>query len=149
MSENSFSELRTHLDSNDTFVSGGHGIIKTAGATRHAERMKRVPVWALDDEKVKQLIRYRFPRAATSPNQRRLAARMLRLIYLYYRVGSTTGAVAEELKMSLNAVKCMIRRINKAMEEPLRPSHRPKTGLKKGDPIDASNGSSGQGHITL
>jgi len=145
LSGDSFSELKARFDGNDNFISGGHGIIKTAGATRHADRMKRVPVWALDDEKVKELIKCRFPNAATDTEQRKLAARMLRLIYLYYRVGSTTGAVAEELKMTCNAVKCMIRRINSTMRGPLKPSHRPR----KGDPIGATSGSSGQGHITL
>ena len=48
--------LRASLDSNDTFVSGGHQIMKTAGATRHADRMRRVPVWALDDDRIKGLI---------------------------------------------------------------------------------------------
>jgi len=146
LSGDSFSELKARLDGSDNFISGGHGIIKTAGATRHADRMKRVPVWALDDEKVKELIKCRFPKAATDPRQRRLAARMLRLIYLYYRVGSTAGAVAEELEMTLGAVKKIVHKLNKAMDKPLKPSHRPKNKVVS---IDASNGSSGQGHITL
>lgn len=118
--------LRASLDGNDTFVSGGHQIIKTAGATRHAERMKKVPVWALDDKKIKELIKLRFPKFETDPEQRRLAARMIRLLHLYYRVGATTDSVAEELKMTRKAVEMAIRRVNKQMSLPLKPSHRPK-----------------------
>lgn len=146
MSGGSFSELRTKLDSNDTFVTGGHRVMKTAGATRHAARMKRVPVWALDDERIRQFINSRFPKARTDPGQRRLAARMVRLIYLYYRVGNTRAVVAGELNMTENAVKLIIKRIKRAMSAPLKPPHRPK----KGGPIDAPNGSQGDdSHITL
>lgn len=118
--------LRASLDSNDTFLSGGHGVIKTAGATRHAERMSRIPVWALDDEKIRELINSRFPEAKNDPAQRKLASRMVRVIYLYYRFGATRGAVAEELHMTEKAVKQLIERINKAMSKPLNPAHRPK-----------------------
>jgi len=128
--------LRASLDGNDTFVSGGHQVIKTAGATRHAERMKKVPVWALDDAKIKELIKLRFPKAATDPEQRKSAARMIRLIYLYYKVGETMGTVAEELHMTVNSVHMMLRRLNKQMSRPLKPSHRPK---KKGDPIQTDS----------
>ena len=102
-------------------------------------------MWALDDEKVKELIKCRFPKAATDPKQRKLAARMLRLIHLYYRVGSTSGAVAEELKMSVGAVEKMLLRLNNQMSGPLKPSHRPK----KGGGIGASSGSQGEDHISL
>lgn len=138
--------LRASLDSNDTFVSGGHGIIKTAGATRHAERMSRIPVWAMDDEKIKQLIQCRFPNARIDPSQRKSASRMAQIIHLYYRVGATRDAIAEELKMSPNAVMCAVFRINKAMSRPLKPAHRPR----KGDSIGTASGTSGDDcHITL
>jgi hypothetical protein len=131
----SFSYLRTVLDGSDSFVSGGHQIIKTAGATRHADRMKKVPAWALDDEKIKEFIQFRFPKAGTDPEQRRLASRMIRLIHLYYRVGETLESVAGELKMTRNAVYCIVYRLNKAMSKPLKPSHR-----KKGDYIQTTDG---------
>lgn len=122
MSRGAFSELRTKLDSNDSFVTGGHRIMKTAGATRHAARMKTVPVWALDDEKIKELIRRCFP----NPSQRNRAARMVRIIYLYYRAGTTAALIAEELKMSVGAVEESLRRINKTMSRPIKPRGRPK-----------------------
>jgi hypothetical protein len=146
LSGGSFSELRTHLDGSDNFVSGGHGVMKTAGATRHALRMKRVPVWARDDKKIKEFILLRFPKAKTDPVQRKLASRMVRLIYLYYRVGSTTEAVAEELHMTVGAVEQAIHRISTAMNRPLKPSHRPKKGVS----IQATHEDNGvDSHITL
>lgn len=113
--------------------------MKTAGATRHTERMKRVPVWALDDERIKQFINLRFPKATTDQEQRKLALRMVRLIYLYYRVGATTGIVAAELKMTVGAVEQALHRISTAMNRPLKPSHRPKKGVR----IGAASGTSG------
>jgi hypothetical protein len=137
--------LRGSLDSNDTFVSGGHGVIKTAGATRHAERMRKIPVWALDDEKIKQFIESRFPNTKTDSEQYRLASRMIRLIYLYYRTGATAQAVAEELKITRGAVKTLIHRISKAMGQVLKLSHRPKKGV----PIQATYEGSGVDHSSL
>lgn len=146
-SRDTLSRLRASLDGNDTFLSGGHGVIKTAGATRHADRMKRIPVWALDDNKIKELINARFPKAKTDPEQRKLASRMVRLIYLYYRVGATKGKIADELKMTEKAVENLIYRLSKQMERPLKPSHRPKN---KGEGIQATSENSGDdSHITL
>jgi hypothetical protein len=145
LSDNVLSSLRTKLDSNDNFVRGGHRVMKTAGATRHAARMKRVPVWALDDEKIKQFINCRFPNAKTDPEQYRLASRMIRLIYLYYRVGATVRAVAEEFKITVGAVESMIHRISRGMDQPLKPSHRPRKGVG----IQATNGASGEVHQSL
>jgi hypothetical protein len=140
LSGTAFSELRSKLDGNDNFVTGGHRVMKTAGATRHAARMKMVPVWALDDEKIKQFIFYRFPKAKIDPEQRRLAARTIRIIHLYYRVGLTESAVAGELKMTQTMVHRRLHLIRRAMSRPLKPSHRPKKVV----PIDAPNGSSEQ-----
>jgi len=140
------SRLRASLDGNDTFVSGGHGIMKTAGATRHADRMKAVPVWALDDQKIKQYVQLRFPKARTNPNQRKSAARMVRLIYLYYRTGATASGVAEELKMTVGAVEQALIRLNRQMKSPLKPSHRPKKGVGIQTSIESSGDDS---HISL
>jgi hypothetical protein len=135
LTDESFSILRKTLDGKETYV-GSHQVIKTAGATLHAARMKRIPVWALDDNKIKEFIESRFPQARTNPRQRRLAARMLRLIYLYYRVGETNVKIAEELNMTLNAVDCAIHRINKAMKRELKRVGRPK---KNTDSIETSS----------
>lgn len=121
MDNDSFAFLRNTLDGKDNYV-GSHQIMKTAGATLHADRMKRIPLWALDDEKLKELIKRCFP----SPKQRKSALRMLRIIYLYYRAGSTAGAIAEELKISVRAVEESLRRINKTMNRPIKPRGRPR-----------------------
>lgn len=138
----SLPQLRASLDGNDQFVSGGHGIIKTAGATRHAERMQKIPVWAFDDQKIKELISSRFPKIDTNQKQRMLAARMVRVIYLYYRTGFTAAQVAEQLNMTLKAVERLLARVKEAMGKPLNPPHCPK----KGGCIGASNEDSGADH---
>lgn len=100
--------------------------MKTAGATLHAARMKRIPVWAVDDEKIKQYINTKYPKAQTDLGQRASAARILRIVYLYYRVGSTAAAISEDLKISRNAVKCVIKRLERVMGSALRGKGRPK-----------------------
>lgn len=109
-----FSQLRNFLDGNDPFMTRGHQIIKTAGATQHAQRMQSVPVWALDDNKIKELLMKVFPRMQTDPKQKERAMRWLRIINLYYRVGWTCGRVAEELKITYKQAEWAIYAINKA-----------------------------------
>ena len=119
--------LRASLDGNDTFLSGGHQVIKTAGGSRHAKRMEKVPVWALDDEKIKQYINTMFPKAKTNKEQRTRAAKIVRILYLYYRVGETRAGVAEQVGMTEKAVEMVLRRVNKVMSGPhMRPKGRPK-----------------------
>lgn len=125
MTDAGYSSLRTKLDGQDGFATG-HQVIKTAGATRHAARMRRVPVWALDDIKIKELIQKRFPLAGEDLEQRKLASRMIRVIHLYYRVGLTTEAVSGELGISVKAVEMILYRLKKQMSRELKPSHRPK-----------------------
>ena len=120
--------LRGSLDGNDTFAKGGHQIMKTAGATRHAERMQKVPVWALDDAKIRELVQRCYP----GENQKHLAARMVRIVYAYYRAGATATKIAEGLGISVNAVKMVLRKMNKTVNRPIRARGRPK---KNRDPI--------------
>src|SRR5258708_25960865 len=101
-----------------------HRVLKTAGATRHRERMRRVPVWANDNEKIKEYILARFPKLDTDPVQRKSASRIVRLIYLYYVEGSTDAQVAEALGMTVPAVKQAIYRVRKSLSGTLRPPHR-------------------------
>lgn len=125
MTDKGFSYLQTKIDTRESFARG-HGIIQTAGATLHTARMKRVPEWALSDRKIREFIELRFPKFKTDPDQRQRAARTVRLIYLYYRVGNTAAAVAEELGMTKGAVDIAIHRLKIQMTGPLKPSHRPK-----------------------
>jgi hypothetical protein len=134
--------LRASLDSNDSFVSGGHGIIRTAGATRHADRMKKVPVWALNDAEIKTLVKRCFP----SPKQYNQAARMVVIIYKYYRAGDTAGKIAEELNMSLGAVKQALIRVNRVANRPAKSRGRPKRNVV---PIQATNGTRESGEVRL
>lgn len=130
------SSLRTSIDSNDLFANAGYRVMKTAGATLHANRMRRVPPWAIDDNRIKEYVLSRFPKADKDYEQRRKAARIVRIIYLYYRVGETRASVAEQLHISDNAVKEVIKRLKAAMSKPLNPPHRTK---KKADPIEGTN----------
>jgi hypothetical protein len=117
--------------------------MKTAGATQHAARMRRVPVWVHDDERIAQHIKSRFPKADIDQEQRRLASRMLGLIYLYYKVGATREVVAEQLKMTPNAVMMMVRRVNRAM------SGLKSTIRKGGDSIEGPSGVNGDAILSM
>jgi transposase len=88
--------------------------------------MKRVPVWALDDDKLKEIVTRCFPHQS----QKKQALRMLRIIYLYYRAGTTAGVIASELHMSIRAVEESIRRINKTANRPPKPRGRPKKNVQ-------------------
>lgn len=127
MNDSTFSTLISKLDGHEGFVSG-HQIIKTSGATQRAIRIAKIPVWAFDDVKLRELIRMRFPLAESDEKQKRLAIRTIQIINLYYRVGLTAAAVAEELGMTRSAVIHRIRKIERQMGAPLKPSYRPKKG---------------------
>lgn len=127
-------------------LGSGHRILKTAGATRHRERMRNVPVWANDNERIKQYIRTKFPKMDIDPTQRKLAARTVRLIYLYYVEGSTAAQVAEALGMTRPAVDMAVYRLRKLMTTPPRPRGRPRKCVS----IEGNSGSVGdEGHTTL
>ena len=85
-------------------------------------------MWASDSEKIKRYVQGRFPKMETDPNQRKMAARTVRLIYLYYVEGSTAAQVAEALGMTKPAVDMMIHRLNKTIANP-RPVGRPKKSV--------------------
>jgi hypothetical protein len=154
LSGNAFSELRTYLDGSDNFVSGGHRIMRTAGATRHAARMKRVPVWVREDSEILKILLRSFPKFRTDPKQKKAATLWMGVIYQYWRVGHTRGQVAHDLGISEKKVKNIIQRINFAVKGeradgrgPLgKPKGRPKL---KHEPIEAPSGTTGDSHIAL
>ena len=84
--------------------------------------MENVPAWALDDQELRKLIERCFP----NPRQRAAAARMVRIVYLYYRTGFTAAQIGEQLQMSTRAVEESLRRINKTVSRPAKPRGRPK-----------------------
>jgi hypothetical protein len=102
------------LDSHDTFVTG-HQIIKTAGATLHNQRVQNIPDWTKNDEEVRKLLKTAFPKlneeSRVGRKQRIYAARWLRIIHLYCRMGWTGRKVAEEMGISLETFKNLRSRI--------------------------------------
>lgn len=113
-------------------MTGGHQILKTAGATKHADRMAKVPLWALDDKEVQRIILTAFPKLTTDQKHRDRAGRWTRIIHLYYRVGLTYLSLADELEEKPEAIKNAIRMIRNVAEHgttkgtPRKPRGRPK-----------------------
>lgn len=109
--QNDFRYLSQQLDVHDGFMTG-HEIKKAKGAQEN-----RVPPgWALDDEKIKQILLRSFPKMQTNEAQRKKAGRWLRAIHLYYRMGLLRPVVIKELKISFTAWKALIRSIRRAAQ---------------------------------
>ena len=100
-------ELRSHFDSNSTFMTG-HRIIKTRQPRR------RIPDWARDDKQLQKLISRSFPYRKTSPEQNERAGRWARFIQLYFKMNRTRGQIMEEMDMSYAAVDSLCRAIYRA-----------------------------------
>jgi hypothetical protein len=96
-----YTRIRRFMDVDDPFVSGGHQIIKTAGATRHQERVDSTPEWTQSNDEVRKLLLVAFPRlneeSAVGRRQRIRATKWLRVIHLYFRMGWTASKVEEEM----------------------------------------------------
>lgn len=104
-----FDFLRTKIDSNDQFMSGGHQIKKV----RVHERKDRE--WAMSDSKIRDLINLVFPLWRTNPRQRLRAGRWNRIIHLYYRTRMSSVMVAEEMGVSKNTVRLTLNRMNRVI----------------------------------
>lgn len=111
-----YSRLRRKFDSDDPFLIKPR-IINTAGATSHAQRTYNVPAWALDNEQVKRILLRSFPKLneKTDAGIRQCvkAARWIRVIQLYFRVGWTEAKVAAEMNLSQQTVHGIIRSIRR------------------------------------
>lgn len=136
----SLGALRRSFDGSEPFMTGGHQIKETAGATQHARRLRKIPVWALDDTQVQILLLRCFPSLKTVPEQRAKAARWARIIHLYYRMGYTAAKTADELGMTVKAITRALEHMTATLNRPVRPRGRPKN---KGD-IDATSGTTGE-----
>jgi hypothetical protein len=82
---------------------------------------KNTPEWALNDKKVQQVVLTVFPKPDIKQRHRNGAARWIRIIYLYWRMGKTEGQVAEEMQdnwpdITPKAVNRTIARIRKVAE---------------------------------
>lgn len=106
-SQDTFGELRhSHFDGSDPFMTGGHQIIKI-------RRIKREPPeWTKNDEAIQTLLLRSFPKLKKNARQRERAARWVRFIHLYYRMGMTHGQVAAEMHISTNDVRHLRYRIS-------------------------------------
>jgi hypothetical protein len=100
-------ELRTKIDSEDTFFTG-HRIIKERRGNRPC------PDWAVDSNKLRELLLRAFPKLHTNEKQRSSAGRWARVIQLYYRSQMTHGQICAELGLSLPTVASMVRSIDRA-----------------------------------
>lgn len=107
-------QLRGTMDGGDSLVSGGHQVLRTAGATQHAKRLQRIPVWANDDAKVQAILNRHFPKWRTSVTQKTRAARWAFIITHYFRMGETTSSIADELNTTIKNIDDTIYHINRA-----------------------------------
>jgi hypothetical protein len=101
-------QLRAQLDSDDPFMTRGHGIKKP-----RTDDKKSVPDWALNDKEVQKIVLTSFPKYATNGRQRKSAARWIRVIHLYFRMGMTRGQVASEMNLKPIVIKGIIEGIRR------------------------------------
>jgi hypothetical protein len=101
-------QLRTKLDGNDAFLSGGHQIKKIRAHKR------RVPSWTANDAAVQKLLLRSFPKLQTSAKQRKYAGRWARIIHLFYRIGMSRTQVAKEMRLDATVIKDALRSIKRA-----------------------------------
>jgi hypothetical protein len=88
-------QLRRQFDSKDPFMTRGCGLVKP-----RSNDSKKTPAWASNDAKVRQLVYSRFPEYQTKQRHRNSAARWIRIIQLYWRMGKTEGQTAAEMESS-------------------------------------------------
>lgn len=111
-----FWQLRRYLDPKEPFT---YRVVKPRSNDR-----KGVPDWALDDNKVRQLILTVFPKCGTNTKNlqgattrhREGAAAWIRIIHLYWRMGKTEGQVADEMGTTVKAINHKIHRMRTVAE---------------------------------
>lgn len=137
MPNKDYTKIRRYMDSDDPYVTGGHQIFKTAGATLHMQRVQSIPEWTRNDDEVRKLLCVAFPKLNVDSNvgrrQRERAARWLRIIHLYCRVGWTRTKVADELGVKPDIIKDTYRRICR-VNRGLQTSGKPRVQLGSGRP---------------
>jgi hypothetical protein len=97
-------QLKNVIDPNEQF---GHQILKIR------RPRKRVPLWALDNKKIQQVILRAFPKMDSDPVQRQRAGRWTRVIHLYYRLKWSRGQIAKEMGLQYYTVNDLIRSIKR------------------------------------
>lgn len=111
--------LRTMVDSNDSFITGGFEVKKVRSLERE------IPEWALNDIELRKVLLAVFPKLSFTPPkekkakreyQRRIekAGRWVRVIHLYYRMELPQQIVMKETGLTWLAMKGILRRANAA-----------------------------------
>lgn len=99
-------KIRKVVDSNEIFATS-HG----EEAPRREHGLKKIPAWTKSDAEIRKLLCRVFPKLAHHSRQRKAAALWLRIIYLYFRIGMTRGQIVDEIHMSNEAVRTILKRI--------------------------------------
>lgn len=107
-------QLRGLFSGSESFMNGGHQILKPSRA-RIGPRRKKAD-WARSDAAVQKLLLTAFPKLHTNPVQRARAGRWLLVIYLYFRQGMSYSEVAGEIGVTKKQVSDIIRRIFKTLD---------------------------------
>jgi hypothetical protein len=138
-----FLELRKFTaDGNEPFMTG-HQIRKMRAGCR------RTPRWALDNDKVQELLLRSFPKMKVKGhNHRRRAARWMAVIQLFFRCHMTLSHVAETLGLSEATIQNIVHRLHLAARNE-RPAYK-STGRPRGRPRkkNTPNGSDGFRPVT-
>lgn len=101
------SRLRRAVD--DSFVGGGHQIVKPR------QYKKTIPAWANNNDEIRKIVIRSFPKWDSDDKQRTRAARWVRVIQLYFRMGYTYVQAAEEMGLFPKQIKdiiCRVRRVS-------------------------------------
>jgi len=112
------------LDQHERVMRKGGG---RGHPTTNAKRMQRLDSWAFDEKQLQRILLAAFPNLKMSATQRAGSARWARVIYLYVRAGWPASDVANELNISVDAVRSIIRRARLTVRG-LNPSGAPRTG---------------------
>ena len=102
-------KLNKFTDREDPFRTG-HQIL-TVNRPR-----KKIPAWAANDARIKEILLRAFPKMKKKPKQRVLAGKWIRVINLYFRQRWTRGQIAEEMGLTYSAVDSIIRNIKRVSE---------------------------------
>lgn len=110
-----YRRLRTRFDAKDIFMRG-----KRTQKTRN--RVRETPAWTLNDASVRAVLMASFPRMFARPGHPHFerAARWVRVIMLYHRMNEPKRFVARELGISANALKQIIKTMNRAAKRVFR-----------------------------
>jgi len=123
-----FKELRGYLDGQDTFMTGGHQVIKP----RRSDR--QTPDWAATNKSIQIILLRSFPNLKTNLTQRKRAARWAEIIQLYYRMHISKRQISEQLKLNYNTVQMLVRNIKRAANGKRADGTGFLTGKPKGRP---------------